>query len=326
MQDYQHPITYPQSLTDIETFSEPYSEAAIKYMERSKSPNTVRAYQSDWKDFVGWCKDHHAAPLPASPKTVVDYLSQLAEGYLCANTISRRLTAISEAHRLAKLTPPILHPDVRAVMTGIRKAKGTYQQGKTPILFHDLQDIQFTFADDLTGLRNRALILLGFSGAFRRSELVSLNVENLTFLPQGLQIFLARSKNDAEGKGSLLGINYLRDNQYCPVTAVKRWINAAELKSGPLFRPITKTGKIRDRRLTDRSVANIVKEWALINGLDPKLYAGHSLRRGFATSAAINGATTKEIMKQTRHRTEKMANRYIAEGTIFERNGLDRLK
>ena len=318
----QNPYGFPVS----ETFSEPYSEAAIKYLERSKSPNTVKAYKSDWSDFVHWCKDHKESPLPASPKTVVNYLSELAEGYLCANTISRRLTAISEAHRLAKQMPPILHPDVRAVMTGIRKTKGTHQQGKAAILFDDLQDIQFSFPDNLTGLRNRALILLGFSGAFRRSELVSLNVEHLTFMSQGLQIFLARSKSDAEGKGSYLGINALRTSAYCPVAAVRAWLKAGGLKSGPLFRPISKAGTISERRLTDRSVANIVKEWALINGLDPDIYSGHSLRRGFATSAAISGASTKEIMKQTRHRSEKMANRYIAEGTIFERNGWERLE
>lgn len=299
-----------------------YSAQAVRYIASSKAANTLRAYQGDWVDFAYWCRYQGRTPLPATPETIVEYFSHLAD-FVKANTISRKATAIAEAHRAAGLPSPTLAADVRLTLQGIRKAKGTFQQGKLPVLWDDLARVPEVFDASPLGLRSRAIILFGFAGAFRRSELVALDVEDLTFLPEGVKVFLGKAKNDPDGKGQYKGISLLRQQpRLCPVRALRAWLEAAGIGSGPLFRPLTKSGNVRPQRLSDKAVARTVKEFALRTGADPERYAGHSLRRGFATSAAQAGAQERHIMKQTGHRSDKMVRRYIEESDIFSFDNL----
>ena len=199
-------------------------------------------------------------------------------------------------------------------MAAIRREKGTFQRGKAPILLETLSLLVDGFSgDDLGTKRDRALLLLGFAGAFRRSELVGVEIKDLTFTPQGLILFIPRAKGDQLGKGSTIAVPYAPDPRLCAVRAVRDWIEAADLMDGPLFRPLTKAGTLRAAALSDKSVALIVKRYAALAGLDPKDFDGHSLRRGFATSAAQHDVDTLGIMRQTRHKSEKMVHRYTTQ-------------
>ena len=300
-------------------------------LENAKAPNTIKAYDADWRDFVDWCQHHGAIALPTAPETIVNYLNDLADADAAvkANTVARRVTAISESHIAAgydREKNPAKAGIVRAAMSAIRREKGTFQKGKAPILLETLSLLADGFVgDDLGTQRDRAILLLGFAGAFRRSELVAVKVEDLTFTPQGLVVFIPRAKGDQLGKGSTIAIPYAPDPRICAVRAVRAWIGAAGLTDGFLFRPLTRVGTLRAAALSDKSVALIVKKYAALAGLDPKDFAGHSLRRGFATSAAQHDVDTLGIMRQTRHRSEKMVHRYIEQGNLFKDNPLNRM-
>ena len=307
------------------------SEKSRRRLENAKAANTIKAYEADWRDFTDWCQHHEASALPAEPETIVNYLSDLADAdeAVKANTVARRVTAISESHIAAgydRERNPAKAGIVRAAVAAIRREKGTFQRGKAPILLETLSLLADGFsADDLATKRDRALILLGFAGAFRRSELVRVEVKDLTFTPQGLVLFIPRAKGDQLGKGSTIAIPYAPEPRICAVRAVRDWIEAAGLSDGPLFRPLTKAGTLRAVHLSDKSVALIVKKYAALAGLDPKDFAGHSLRRGFATSAAQHDVDTLSIMRQTRHKSEKMVHRYIEQGNLFKENPLSRM-
>ena len=307
------------------------SEKSRRRLENAKAANTIKAYDADWRDFVDWCQHHEAIPLPAEPETIVNYLSDLADAdaAIKANTVARRVTAISESHLAAgydREKNPAKAGIVRATVAAIRREKGTFQRGKAPILLETLSLLADGFVgDDLGTKRDRALLLLGFAGAFRRSELVGVEIKDLTFTPQGLIIFIPRAKGDQLGKGSTIAVPYAPDPRLCAVRAVRDWIEAADLMDGPLFRPLTKAGTLRAAALSDKSVALIVKRYAALAGLDPKDFAGHSLRRGFATSAAQHDVDTLGIMRQTRHKSEKMVHRYIEQGNLFKENPLSRM-
>ena len=307
------------------------SEKSRRRLENAKAANTIKAYDADWRDFVDWCQHHEAAALPAEPETIVNYLSDLADAdaAIKANTVARRVTSISESHIAAgydRERNPAKAGIVRAAVAAIRREKGTFQRGKAPILLETLSLLSDGFSgDDLGTKRDRALILLGFAGAFRRSELVGVEIKDLTFTPQGLILFIPRAKGDQLGKGSTIAIPYAPEPRICAVRAVRDWIEAADLTDGPLFRPLTKAGTLRAAALSDKSVALIVKKYAALAGLDPKEFAGHSLRRGFATSAAQHDVDTLSIMRQTRHKSEKMVHRYIEQGNLFKENPLNRM-
>lgn len=304
------------------------SEKSKLRLQSSKADNTIKAYSADWRDFADWCAHHEAQALPATAETIVNYINDLADNAK-ANTVSRRITAISENHIAAgfdREDNPTKSGIVRFAMSAIRREKGTFQHGKAPILLETLQLIAGNFVgDDLPTLRDKALILLGFAGAFRRSELVAVQVENLTFTPQGLVVFIPRAKGDQLGKGSTIGIPYAPNPAICAARAVREWLDVTGLKEGPLFRPFTKNQKLRNVQLSDKSVALIVKENIKKAGLDEREFAGHSLRRGFATSAAQHDIDTLSIMRQTRHKSEKMVHRYIEQGNIFKENPLGRM-
>nr|WP_092067891.1 site-specific integrase [Dendrosporobacter quercicolus]NSL46831.1 site-specific integrase [Dendrosporobacter quercicolus DSM 1736]SDL65541.1 Site-specific recombinase XerD [Dendrosporobacter quercicolus] len=303
------------------------SEKSKKRLRKSKAENTLRAYEADWLDFYDWCTHLGFQALPAEPETIVNYMNDLADNAK-ANTVSRRLSAISENHKAGGYQDdnPCRSGLVRNALDAIKREKGTIQRGKAPLLFEDLRDIASCFdTADIAGIRDKAIILTGFMGAFRRSELVKINVEDLAFTREGVIVLVHQSKGDQEGQGEYVAIPYNTDPGVCAVTALKHWLEQARLNSGPLFRPLNKYKKVRDRRLSDKSVALIVKKYAGLAGLNAEDFAGHSLRRGFATSAAQHDVDERAIMQQTRHKSEKMVRRYIEQGNLFKNNALNKM-
>lgn len=295
-------------------------EQAQDYERHSKAPNTIRAYRNDWADFSRWCAARGVESLPAPPQAVALYLTELAGRGYKASTLQRRMSAISQAHQAKEHDSPTQTPVVRRVMAGIRRVHGTAQIGKAPVMTEDLRAMVRTLPDSLLGKRDRALLLIGFAGAFRRSELVGLDVPDLTITREGLTITLRRSKTDQEGAGVLKGIPYGSNPATCPVRAVQEWLEASGLTSGPLFHPITRHGHMQPGRLSDKAVALVVKRTAEPTGLDPAKYAGHSLRAGLATSAAAAGVAERVIMAQTGHKSLNMVRKYIRTGSLFLEN------
>lgn len=289
------------------------------------APATRRAYAADWADFASWCAEFGLASLPAEPATVARYAAALDARGLKVATIRRRLAAITVAHRARDLEPPARALVVRKVMTGITRRQGAAQDAKAPVLPDDLRAMVAELDDSPRGLRDKALLLLGFAGAFRRSELVALQVEDLQLRREGLVVTIRRSKTDQEGAGVQLGIPKGRDRGLCPVRAVDAWLKAAQLAEGPLFRPIDRHGRIKPKALDALEVWRLVKRLAEAVGLDPADYGGHSLRAGLATAAAAAGAEERDIMRQTRHKSERMVRKYIRGARLFERNAADGL-
>ena len=240
-------------------------------------------------------------------------------------SIQRRLNAIAEAHKAMGAESPTSAGIVRATLKGIRRTLGTAAAQKAPTLTDDIRATVDVADAGLIGARDRALILLGFAGAFRRSELVSLDIENCAFGKDGLTVTLRRSKTDQDGAGRKIGIPYGSNPETCPVRTVLAWIEQAGISGGPLFRSINRHGRVQLGRLSGIDVARVVKKLALRAGLDAAKYTGHSLRAGHATSAAIAGASERSIMNQTGHRSVQMVRRYIREGSLFRENSAGKL-
>lgn len=299
---------------------EEMAEQAREYIGQAKASNTLRAYRSDWKDFKGWCAAQGVCAMPAEPQTVAYYLTALIKKGLKVSTLQRRISAISQAHQAADHETPTKHAAVKSVWAGIRRAEGTAQEGKAPVLTADIRAMVDTLPDGLSGVRDRALLLLGFAGAFRRSELVGLNVEDVTPGHEGLVVTLKRSKTDQEGQGRKVGIPYGSHPETCPVRALQAWLEVTGIKFGSLFRAVNRHSQLKPGRLSDKAVALVVKRAAEAAGLDPDQYAGHSLRAGLATSAAMAGVSERAIMAQTGHRSVNMVRRYIRDGSLFREN------
>lgn len=294
-------------------------EKARAYIEDSQAANTRRAYRSDWSDFTAWCEARGVSALPASPETLTLYLTDRAE--TCKpSTLQRRLVAINLAHRTADCSSPTTAAPVREAWKGIQRKHGTAQEGKAAVLTPDLKTMLGTFdRNTLLGKRDAALLLVGFAGAFRRSELVGLNREDVAFSLEGVTVTLRRSKTDQEGEGQKVAIPHGQPAT-CPVRALQAWISAANVTVGPLFRSVNRHGQVQVSRLSDKAVSLVVKRCAEAAGLDPAQYAGHSLRAGLVTSAAVAGVSERSIMKQTRHRSERMVRKYIRDANLFRDN------
>lgn len=317
-------------------------EAALarvrRYSANTRAENTVRAYDADWRDFAAWCAGHGLETLPAHPVTVALYLDALVEAGRSVSTLARRLAAIAVAHRRARLDNPATDGAVREAWIGIRREHGTAQVGKDPLLVDLLRTLVATLDDGLTGRRDRALLLIGFAGALRRAELVALTTKDIRFDGQGLIVTIRRAKTDQQGAGRRLRIPHGERESTCPVRALRAWLAITEMSTAgvsvPLFRPIDRWGNLRATGLTSQSVALIVKraveaarDEAVLHGdselaatLDPARFAGHSLRAGLATSAAIAGATEGEIMDQTGHKSVAMVRRYIRDARLSRPN------
>jgi|HubBroStandDraft_4_1064222.scaffolds.fasta_scaffold00001_18 site-specific recombinase XerD len=292
--------------------------------ESSRAPSTQRAYASDFRRFHQWCSAHGISSLPASPAAVALYLTDLEESYKVA-TIGRHMAAIAREHRKGALPSPLTNPLVKEAWQSTRRRLGVKQDAKVAILTADLRGMLQALTDSTIDIRDRALLLVGFAGAFRRSELVSLDVADLRFVDRGLEIMLHRSKTDQEGEGRLIGVPYGSNLVTCPGRALQAWLRRSAIVAGPLFRAVDRGGAVAHSRLTAQTVALIVKRHAQRLGLDPVRYAGHSLRAGFVTSAALAGADALEISRQTGHRSLAMVQRYTRPATIWQQNPAQRV-
>lgn len=302
-----------------------YLVKAASLIAESKSLNTRKSYLSDWTAFDNWCKDNHTDSMPASVETVIAYLSYLFENDYKVSTIKRKLSTISFIHQAKQYDSPTLNKAVHDVLTGIKRIKKVTVNKKKPVSTGLLQEVFAKQKLDLRGFRDRALLLIGFAGAFRRSELVSLDVEDIQFTREGLRITLPYSKTDQEGKGYEKGITYGSNPETCPVRTLQDWLSRAEITSGPIFRPINRHDQISTKRLTGHAVAGIVKKYIKGINFPSENYSGHSLRAGFVTEAASNDASIDAIMRQTGHRSVEMVREYIRKENLFKQNASAKL-
>tara|TARA_B110000438_G_scaffold20892_1_gene19056 strand:- start:231 stop:1145 length:915 start_codon:yes stop_codon:yes gene_type:complete len=288
----------------------------LKNLKSSKAANTLRAYKADYKDFASFCLKHGFKPIPSEPKIISLYLTHLSK--ICKfSTLKRRLASISVIHKLSGYYIDAKHPMITENLMGIKRINGSHQKAKKPILINDLKLIINVIDEDKNEkrkLKNKALILIGFAGGFRRSELVLISHDDVEFVPEGVKIFVKRSKTDQSGEGMTKGIPYFPNTNYCPVISLKNWIEKKNIRSGKIF------------DISDRSVALTIKKYTAIAGLDPNKYSGHSLRSGFATSTAELGADERSIMTMTGHKTTQMVRRYIQEANLFKNNALNKIK
>jgi site-specific recombinase XerD len=292
------------------------ADLAAGLARAEKADATRRAYQSDFAIFRAWCERQSTEALPASPETVAAFLASECAAGRKASTIKRRNASIRYAHRLAGLPSPTDDERVRATLRGARRTIGTAVAKKAPATAARIKAMADASGEGLAGLRDRALMLFGFGGAFRRSELVALDVADIDRTDAaGIRITIRKSKTDQEGAGDVIAI--VRGNGHCPVAALDRWLEAAGIASGPVFRRIRRGGHVTAERLTDKSVANIIKAHAARVGLDPRQFAGHSLRSGFLTSAAGNGASLFKMMDVSRHRSVETLKGYVREAELF---------
>ena len=313
-------------ITDIKALQE---ETLIN-LKSSKSNNTVRAYKSDFNDFSIFCSKNGFKSLPSEPKIVSLYLTHLSTKDAKMSTLKRRLVSIGLIHKIKGHYLDTKHPAIIENIMGIKRRKGSAQKGKKPILINNLKIIINTIDQQNKGeikkSRDRSIILIGFSGGFRRNEIVTLNYEDLDFVPEGLKILIRRSKTDQFGEGFTKALPYFDNPQYCPVASLKKWIEISKITSGPVFRGISKGSKLSENRLTDQTVALLIKKYLNLIGIDSKNYSGHSLRSGFATSAAESGAEERSIMAMTGHKSTEMVRRYIKEANLFKNNALNKIK
>lgn len=283
------------------------------YVDARQSEATTRAYQSDWRQFDTWCRAQSAISMPATPQTVATYLASRAACGAKVSTVNRALSAIAAAHR-EQGSEWQTHAAVAATMKGIRRTHGIAVSKKAPVTESVLREMLRQLPTDLSGIRDRALILLGWFGAFRRSEVASLAVGDLSFVSEGLIVRVARSKTDQDGHGQEKGIP--SGAAICAVSALKEWLARGDIKEGRVFRSIDRHGRI-GRSISSASVGQIVKAAAEAAGLDSKQFAGHSLRAGFITTAARKGKSLDAIMRTSGHRSETVARGYIRHATLF---------
>ena len=297
------------------------AERVAYFAEASISDNTRRAYRSDWRQFETWCSVKGLTPLPADPSTVALFLSQEADVGRKASTIKRRMATISNAHELAGFPTPLLDRRVKSVWKGIARTLGSVPAKKKALALSDLKAIVTECGDDLVGRRDKALLLLAFSSAMRRSELVALNLEDVAIEGDtGIRLTIRASKTDQEGKGHAVGVPCGRHHTYCPVLALRAYLVAARIEKGPVFRACNRWGTLRAHRLTSQSVAQILKKRLAAIGLDPTEYGGHSLRSGFVSAAARAKVPEYAIARQSRHRSVSVLRGYIQGATLFVDN------
>jgi len=317
-------------MNDIITDIKALQQETLLNLQSSKAINTVRAYKSDFNDFGLFCAQNGFKSLPSEPKIVALYLTYLSTKDAKMSTLKRRLVSIGVIHKLKGHYLDTKHPSIIENIMGIKRRKGSIQNGKKPLLISSLKIIINVIdqqnKEKIKILRDRSIILIGFSGGFRRNEIVSLNYDDLDFVPEGLKIKIKRSKTDQFGEGSIKALPYFDNSQYCPVVSLKNWIDIARINSGALFRRFSKGSRLTEKRLTDQTVALLIKEYLQLAGIDNKNYSGHSLRSGFATSAAESGAEERSIMAMTGHKSSEMVRRYIKEANLFKNNALNKIK
>ena len=317
-------------MNDIITDIKALQEETLLNLQNSKAINTIRAYKSDFNDFGLFCVQNGFKSLPSEPNIVSLYLTYLSTKDAKMSTLKRRLVSIGVIHRLKGHYLDTKHPSIIENIMGIKRRKGSYQKGKKPILINSLKKIINVIdqqnKEEIKKLRDRSIILIGFSGGFRRNEIVSLDYDDLNFVQEGLKITIKRSKSDQFGEGFVKALPYFDRSQYCPVVSLKKWIEISKITSGPVFRRFIKGSRLLENRLTDQTVALLIKEYLNLAGIDSKNYSGHSLRSGFATSAAESGVEERSIMAMTGHKSTEMVRRYIKDANLFKNNALNKIK
>jgi site-specific recombinase XerD len=305
------------NMNDLITNIKNLESETIKNLGNSKSANTLRAYQSDYNDFLDFCSKNGFQSMPTEPKILALYITHLSF-YSKYSTLKRRLASISVIHKAKGHYIDTKHPIIIENLMGIKRTNGSNQKGKKPLLINDLKilikAIDQSKEKDNRKIRDKALLLIGFSGGFRRSELVDIEYEDIEFVSEGVKIFVKRSKTDQSGEGMTKAIPYFDNKDFCPVIALKNWIEIIELRNGKIF------------NISDKNVALLIKKYANYAGLESHRYAGHSLRSGFATSTAESGAEERSIMAMTGHKSTEMVRRYIKEANLFKNNALNKIK
>jgi integrase len=303
----------------------PLSEEEAGYVEAARAANTLRGYRSDWREFTAWCGQQYLDPIPAAPATVTGYLSELARHGAKVGRMSRRLSAIKFAHQLQNLPDPTRNARVIAVWEGIRRTHGAPPDQAVPLMPPELLDVIDACPitkiwkargrppePDLAGLRDRALVLVGFFAALRRSELAALTVDQITEHDRGLVICLPRSKTNQFGERTeLVVLPQAGQRHRCPVTALRTWLDGARIIEGPVLRPVSKGNRVLPRGLHPESVNDLVQAAVGRAGIDPSPYSAHSLRAGFVTYAHLRGASDRAIAHQTRHRSLATVGAYV---------------
>ena len=330
-------------MNDLITDIKALHEETLNNLKSSKANNTIRAYRSDFKDFVTFCIKNAFKSLPTEPKIVSLYLTHLSIKDAKMSTLRRRLVSIGMIHKLKGHYLDTKHPIIIENIMGISRKKGNYQRGKKPILINHLKAIVDVIDQEyiterknkrkgyteenieIKKIRDKTIILIGFGGGFRRTELVSIDFEDLEFVSEGVKIIIRRSKTDQFGEGMIKGLPYFSNATYCPVLHLKKLLDISNIKSGAIFRKFNKGFGLSDKRLTDQSVALLLKKYLRAAGIENKNYSGHSLRSGFATATAESGADERSIMAMTGHKTTQMVRRYIKEANLFKNNALNKI-
>lgn len=311
------------NLSHLSSGLEDLIQKANDLIRSAKAPSTRKAYQSDWRIFESWCAAERLSSLPASPQTIALYITSCVVARLAAATIARRLASISKAHQAAgfeESPASTKHFVVGEVLKGARRTLGVAQKCKDPLLLNDIIRLLVACPANLLGLRDRALMLIGFAGAFRRSELCSMTVSDLCFSESGLVINLPRSKADQEQSGEKVAIVFGEHKDTCPIRALRKWLKAANVKEGAVFRRVDRHGRVASTGLHRDSIAAIFKTAAMRAGMNATNIAGHSVRAGMATQAALNGSSERAIARTTRHRSRRVLRRYIRPGEMFREN------
>ena len=316
-------------MNELTTDIKALHEETLNNLKTSKANNTLRAYRSDFKDFSSFCVKHGFKSMPSDPKIVSLYLTHLSKSSKIS-TLRRRLVSIGVVHKLKGHYLDTKHPVIIENLMGIKRLKGSKQTCKKPILISHLKKIINVIneqdIEEIVKLRNKTLILIGFGGGFRRTELISIDHDDVEFVNEGVKIILKRSKTDQYGEGMIKGLPFFSKETYCPVINLKNWLKISKIKTGPIFRRFVKGSILTEHRLTDQSVVLIIKDCLKLAGIENNNFSGHSLRSGFATVAAESGADERSIMAMTGHKTTQMVRRYIREANIFKNNALNKIK
>ena len=314
--------SYRAQSSGLASFEDIFPADATEEVERlilaSRAPATLRAYSSDWRGFVNWCSDLGRSSMPASAPTVAMFVAALVKTHKPAS-IGRKIASIAVAHKSAGHESPTQNPMVRAALQGARRTLGTTQSKKVAVRVKHIRMLAASSGDRTIDIRNLALLVVTYAAAMRRSEIVSLDICDVRFLDEGILLHLSRSKTDQEGAGIDIAIHYGSMPSTCPVRLLRKWLDCLPDQSGPLFRPVTKAGKIQNDRLSAQAVARIIQQIAPTMGLNPDKVGGHSLRSGFVTDAFASGVPQAVIAKHSRHRSNVIAG-YFREADAFRQN------
>jgi site-specific recombinase XerD len=292
---------------------------AVETIEDAVPKNTRRAYEGDLKRFTAWCTSTGLTAMPAQPETIALYMRALADERHAWATVVRALAAISTAHMRSGHPSPWAHPLVADMRTALARELGTRPKKKKAADDDILRRLLAVVpVEGLLGLRDRAILTLGWCGAFRRSELVSLDVPDVTRVPKGAVVLIGKSKTDQEGRGEEIPIFFSNAAECCPLRSLDAWLTAAGIADGAIFRQLGRRQELGER-LSPAAVLDRVKHWAKVAGLKADDFGAHSLRSGFITTAARRGRDLDSIMVTTRHRSEKVARGYIERETLHER-------